>query len=58
MNEGRRGDGGRAIALERLRRELEEHERSGARETPFSAGIREVLADEEARGERAGGSAA
>ena len=50
---------GLETALARLRRELAEHDRSGAPETPFSAGIRQVLEGEDARGEQsAGGSAA
>ena len=32
-------------AVERLRRLLREHERSGDRDTPFHLGIREVLAE-------------
>ena len=47
MNDRRQLESGRSIALERLRRELAEHDRSGARETPFSTAIREQLAQEE-----------
>lgn len=47
MNDRRQLESGRSIALERLRRELAEHDRSGARESPFSTAIREQLAQEE-----------
>jgi hypothetical protein len=54
-----RRDTGLETALARLRRELAAHDESGAPETPFSAGIRQVLEDEDARREHsAGGSAA
>jgi hypothetical protein len=51
-------ESGRRIALERLRRELAEHDRSDARETPFSIAIREQLAQEESVDGSASGSAA
>jgi hypothetical protein len=39
-------------AIARLRRLLQEHERTGAEDTPFHLGIREALADLDAeRGE-------
>jgi hypothetical protein len=49
---------GRELALERLRRDLAEHDRSGRRETPFSAAIREQLAQEQSLEELSSGSAA
>ena len=58
MNDRRHLDSGRRIALERLRRELLEHDHSGARESPFSAAIREQLAREESLDGSASGSAA
>lgn len=48
----------RALVLARLRRELEEHERSGAPDTPFSLAIREQLAAEDAADGRSSGSSA
>lgn len=51
-------DAGREVALSRLRHELSEHDRAGSTDTPFYAGIRETLAQEDARDERGSGSAA
>ena len=51
-------DDPRALALARLRRELDRHERSGAPETPFVAAIREQLAAEDAVDDRSSGSSA
>jgi hypothetical protein len=49
---------GRELALERLRRDLAEHDRSGRPETPFSAALREQLGQEQSLGELSSGSAA
>jgi hypothetical protein len=45
-------------AYERLRAELAEHDRSGEPETPFSAGIREILGERDAHREQSADSAA
>ena len=45
-------------AYERLRDELAEHERSGEPETPFSAGIRQILSERDGAAEQSADSAA
>ncbi len=58
VNSPHQHDDGRALGLARLRRELAEHARSGAPETPFSLAIREQLAAEDALDDRSTGSSA
>ena len=58
MNDDRHLESGREIALDCLRRELAHHDGSGAPETPFSAAIREQLAQEDSLAGLSGESAA
>jgi hypothetical protein len=58
VKDDRHPESGREMALVRLRRELAHHDGSGAPETPFSAAIREQLAQEDSAARLSGASAA
>jgi hypothetical protein len=56
MDDRTTADSGREAALARLRRELDDHARSGSPDSPFFAGIREIVGREDLLDERGSSS--